>query len=427
MVPADQLQNKGKRYYFLDTIKLGESEIFVSPFDLNIENGKIEKPLKPMIRFGAPVFNNDKKKVGIIVLNYLGVDLLKDLDVEQGKIMLANAQGHWLKGLRPDDEWGFMSRESVGKNMHNRFPDAWQQIKDDHAGQFYTENGLFTYSTIKPLRVGMRSSLGSSDAYVDNSTPEITPNKYFWKIIVRLSPEFLAGQKHEILAKFVVMNGGLLLLMAAGCFFITNEFQKRKKADQKLRQTKATLQSVFNSAIPTCVTNFNYEIILANDAYNKAFNSGITDPQGFPVKCCDSRPGHSCKTESCPLLRIADGENEVTCETTRTNNNEKDQHFIVTARPLYNAEGEPAGVVESFQDITELNRLEKEVKTLSGFLPICANCKKIRDDQGYWNQIEAYVSSHSEAKFSHGICPNCIKDLYPEYYDDLYQGSNEDQ
>lgn len=54
-----------------------------------------------------------------------------------------------------------------------------------------------------------------------------------------------------------------------------------------------------------------------------------------------------------------------------------------------------------------------EVKTLSGLLPICANCKKIRDDKGYWNQIESYIKKHTEANFSHGVCPDCAKELYP--------------
>lgn len=61
----------------------------------------------------------------------------------------------------------------------------------------------------------------------------------------------------------------------------------------------------------------------------------------------------------------------------------------------------------------ELQNALSKVKTLSGFLPICASCKKIRDDRGYWNQIESYVSQHSEAEFSHSICPDCVKDLYP--------------
>lgn len=62
----------------------------------------------------------------------------------------------------------------------------------------------------------------------------------------------------------------------------------------------------------------------------------------------------------------------------------------------------------------ELERTLNEVKTLQGLLPICAACKKIRDDKGYWSQIEEYVAERSEAQFSHGICPECAKTLYPD-------------
>lgn len=53
-----------------------------------------------------------------------------------------------------------------------------------------------------------------------------------------------------------------------------------------------------------------------------------------------------------------------------------------------------------------------EVKTLRGIIPICSNCKHIRDDKGAWQQVEVYVRAHSEAEFSHGLCPNCIRELY---------------
>lgn len=62
----------------------------------------------------------------------------------------------------------------------------------------------------------------------------------------------------------------------------------------------------------------------------------------------------------------------------------------------------------------DLSQAQHEVNLLSGLLPICANCKRIRDDQGDWHQVEAYISTRTEAKFSHGICPECIRDLYPE-------------
>ena len=58
------------------------------------------------------------------------------------------------------------------------------------------------------------------------------------------------------------------------------------------------------------------------------------------------------------------------------------------------------------------------MKVLGGLLPICASCKKIRDDTGYWNKIEAYIHDHSEADFTHGICPTCARKLYPELYED---------
>jgi AmiR/NasT family two-component response regulator len=66
----------------------------------------------------------------------------------------------------------------------------------------------------------------------------------------------------------------------------------------------------------------------------------------------------------------------------------------------------------------ELEKALSEIKTLRGILPICASCKKIRDDKGYWNQIESYICKHSEAKFSHSICLECAKKLYPDFIPD---------
>lgn len=78
-----------------------------------------------------------------------------------------------------------------------------------------------------------------------------------------------------------------------------------------------------------------------------------------------------------------------------------------------------------FDDMMELRRLNEElqealakVKTLSGLLPMCASCKKIRNDRGYWQQVEIYIRDHSDADFTHGLCPACAKRLYPGFVDD---------
>jgi CheY-like chemotaxis protein len=78
--------------------------------------------------------------------------------------------------------------------------------------------------------------------------------------------------------------------------------------------------------------------------------------------------------------------------------------------------------VARFADLMELRRLNVElrlaldnVKVLKGLLPICASCKKIRDDRGYWEGVESYIKKHSDVEFSHGLCPDCITRLYPDY------------
>ncbi len=107
-------------------------------------------------------------------------------------------------------------------------------------------------------------------------------------------------------------------------------------------------------------------------------------------------------------------------------------YFISVKFPVLNENNNIIGTGGISTDITDRKQLETDllesnkeltkaldqVKLLSGFLPICASCKNIRDDKGYWTQIESYIRDHSEAEFSHGNCPECSKKLYPDLHDD---------
>jgi DNA-binding response OmpR family regulator len=70
---------------------------------------------------------------------------------------------------------------------------------------------------------------------------------------------------------------------------------------------------------------------------------------------------------------------------------------------------------EPEKTIMELTHANETIKTLKGLIPICASCKKVRNDAGYWEQIEMYIREHSEAEFTHGFCPDCMKKLYPKH------------
>ncbi len=103
--------------------------------------------------------------------------------------------------------------------------------------------------------------------------------------------------------------------------------------------------------------------------------------------------------------------------------------FMVKATPLLDEAGEIWAVVCVSRDVTAYKKLLREreqliddlkkalaeVRTLSGLLPICCSCKRIREDNGYWQQIEQYIESRSDAEFSHGLCPDCAEELYPKY------------
>ena len=71
----------------------------------------------------------------------------------------------------------------------------------------------------------------------------------------------------------------------------------------------------------------------------------------------------------------------------------------------------------------KLQKTLDEIKVLRGILPICSSCKRIRDDEGYWNQIEQYLRNHSEAQFTHGICPDCVRKLYPEFAEKIVKST----
>ncbi len=84
----------------------------------------------------------------------------------------------------------------------------------------------------------------------------------------------------------------------------------------------------------------------------------------------------------------------------------------LTVSPMWKPGERPTTHIAVIEDITEHKKLEAEVRTLGGLLPICSSCKKIRDDQGYWNQLESYIQSHSDVTFSHGMCTECSDELY---------------
>ena len=111
-VLTEKLQKKAKRYYYQEISKLKKGDLYISPLDLNVENGKIELPYKPVLRFGGPVYNAQGEHKGSLLLNFMGDELLTAFrnatKSSQEHIMLLNNKGYWLSSPNKTQEWGFM-------------------------------------------------------------------------------------------------------------------------------------------------------------------------------------------------------------------------------------------------------------------------------------------------------------------------------
>ncbi len=131
---------------------------------------------------------------------------------------------------------------------------------------------------------------------------------------------------------------------------LEEKIEERIQTEEELRHSKTIIENIFNSSIPICITNINYEIIKANDAYYDLFE-GPRD-SGGKILCYDSRPGSACHTESCPIKQIVAGKDLVVSDCLKTGESGKKNYFIITAKPFRNAGNELIGIVESFQNIT---------------------------------------------------------------------------
>jgi len=200
---------------------------------------------------------------------------------------------------------------------------------------------------------------------------------------------------------------------------------ERRRAEEALRESEVRLKSVLDTiqAGIVVIDPETHIIVGVNAAAGKMV--GAPREQILGSVCHE----HICPADKgqCPITDL--GQSLENAEQVLLTASGKRVPILKTAVSVVLAGREH--LLESFLDITERKQAEEErerligelqealakVKTLSGLLPICASCKRIRDDQGYWQQIEAYIRDHSEAEFSHSVCPECAKKLYPEIFD----------
>ncbi|MFC1798449.1 sensor histidine kinase [Thermodesulfobacteriota bacterium] len=244
IVPKERLQFKGSRYYFMDSFALNNGEVFLSPFDLNIEHGLIEKPLKPMLRFGTPVNDRKGEKKGVLIFNYLGANLINEFKSiaadSAGFHMFLDSMGYWIVGRNPEEEWGFMFEDRKNRTMGNDFSEAWQKISSSNSGQFYTGDGLFTFTTFYPLLEEWKSSTGSGTAFTF-SEKMIKADEYSWKIVSYIPDEYFIQENNKSFGKYILLGIAIIFVIGIMTWFLAQAVARRRHAESELRKRNKKL------------------------------------------------------------------------------------------------------------------------------------------------------------------------------------------
>ena len=231
VVSAEGLQDKKERAYVQRSLQLQVGEVFVSEFDLNQEQGQIEEPWNPVIRFVTPVADADGQAGRLLVVNYRGSLLLQDLAGISlpGSTWLIRDDGYYLLGPRPDDAWGWLLGHS--QNFADQFPVAWRQREAPQGPCLLTTAGAFAFRTLGMQRV--------SDPSI-----AVTRDDRRLTIVSHLPPTRVFSTSNQLLNRLLILGWALLLPMLLLTRFWAVASVRRREQNRLIAESEKQLREL---------------------------------------------------------------------------------------------------------------------------------------------------------------------------------------
>ncbi len=338
VVPSNQLQNKGDRPYFQQAWKLPPDEILVSAVDLNMERGVIEQPFKPMLRLAMPVFDQSGQRRGVYVINYLignSIERIRQFTPQyRQRLRILNAQGYWIAGARPEDEWGFLLPGRSDRTLAKTDPALWAKILHDPEGQTDYAGGYFTWNRFLPRDVakGKSITLVTDDDFLIFAS-EISPDEW--------TASFIG------LRQTFALVGILLMILAA---IITWFFQARRQAQRERDR-------FFNvTSDMLCVAGFDGYLKRVNPAWQKAL--GYTSEELIAKPFLDFVHPDDREKTMAETVNLARGVESISFENRYRCKDGSYRWLLWSARAL----PEEELIYGSARDLTERKEMEESLR-----------------------------------------------------------------
>jgi len=246
-VPPVALQGKASRYYVQQALKLPRNGVYISPFDLNVEHGEVQRPFSATVRFVTPLMNEQGILRGLLVLNLSGMSLMsRELSETrlEGEHLLFNASSpYWFDRLRD-------LRVGSDDMLPQRFPSEWKRIREQLNGQFLTGAGLLTHETATP---------GAELKFTVNG------NRH-WYIVSFVPEAFLAGNIARLRSKILLFALVMILLTGTASWALTGWAISRREFMRKLRNSEERFRHLVESNIDPMIIHQQGRIVYANPA-----------------------------------------------------------------------------------------------------------------------------------------------------------------
>jgi PAS domain S-box-containing protein len=348
VIVADaDLQDKHERYYFEETQWLSPGQIYVSRFDLNMEHGVVSEPHKPVIRFSIPVADDQGLIRGMVVLNYLGQrlrDRLLALQGRAGKVWLLDAEGYWLIGPAPEDEWGFMFPQRSQHRLAKLFPQLWQQMEAEASGVHHGASSWIRFARVFPLRMDNVAAKETRFAV------PVDADKYYWTVAAELSQEDFLAANRGLLKKLWTIYGVLALfafLVAGALAFVIN----RNKALGAVTETVLD-----NLPLLLAYVDKDQRYRFNNMAYERFFG---TKPKDIYGKCLPDLLGEAAYRDLQPYVDEVLSGKPVTFERQLPYKGAGLRDVLVSYLPDISPQGEVRGFYGIIQDVSQIKESER--------------------------------------------------------------------
>ena len=404
-VQQNKLQDKSGRYYFEETIRLEKNQVFVSPLDLNKEHGLVEWPLKPMIRFGVPVFDHQGIKRGILLLNYFADELLQRFSehdahmgvaehnsLHGGKVILLNSDGYILRGEHHKHEWGFMFQERVNMTFEHFFPGTWEKIRREESGQFETSMGLFTFNTLYPLTEGQL--LTDALAFTDKRF-SMNSKSYKWKAVSMVPRATLYEAKNYRIS--VVLYAFLVLTPTffVGAWLVSRMIEMRTQMKKHAVRFSRLLENSMNELY--ILDSESLSFVGANWGAQKGLGYDYSELKSLNFLDINVEHDRASFENLVSPLRSGSDNKIKFLSTNQRKNGEK---YSVEIQLEFMTE-KPAVFVVFAMDITERSKMERELLKMAQAVEQSPESVFITDTEGrieYVNETFLHASGYQKSE-----------------------------